>query len=657
MGKKQSKENPQPLEESVAMNPERSHMTEKEQLEAEEKRAAAEKEERQSRFQGLSTEELLQSGNTAFWKVFRNVLLAITILSWVAMGVAAIVIVVLAPRCPDTEWYEKNAVYQVYSRSFQDSDGDGMGDLKGIQSRIGHFEDIHTHTLLLSNILQSNDDDLLYAVTDFKAVDSQLGTQNDLHNLLETAHLSAKELKVVLEFIPNHSSENHPWFQQSRVGNNGTADTKFRDYYVWANGQGNQSPPNNWLNVYGDPAWTYEPLRDQWYYHTFTSKQPDLNLRNEDVQNEIEATLEHWLNVGVDGFLIRDVSYLCEAEDLADEPVNLAYDDDSDEYNKLKHTKTLNQPENYELVSMFKKVVRKISDHSQTRTMMVEPRGSLASAMGYYGVNIDDGADVLYNYQLLEHLEEDFSGTNINALVDDWTFAAGNATDIAVGWYSWVLGDMHNERVASRYGHKYIQALNALIFTLPGVPITYYGEEIGMESSDLENGGVGVYDPAQPQGNNTIPVNRIGQITPMQWNAEDNAGFSNSSDTWLPINPNHQTINVEAQKDDPTSVMAMYKEMVMLRESPSLLAGKLHSILATDAIYAFRRQYPEWPGYFVAINLSDEDVKENYREEDSALPAKGKVVFSSHGNRDGTVKFDGLVVHPAETIVVEYEVE
>ncbi|XP_070579208.1 uncharacterized protein [Ptychodera flava] len=650
MGNKQGSEpNQQPAEESVAMNgdPEKgeletSPMNEKAQMEEEMARS-----EKKSEFMGLSRSELIEEGNTRGWKTFRTFLLVLMFLSWVLLAVAAVVIIVTVPRCPNANWWQKNAIYQVYPRSFQDSDGDGMGDIKGIESRLEHLEAIQAKTLLLSNIFRSDDRDLLFAITDFQVIDEQLGTVDDFKQLLSAAEI--KGVKVVLEFIPNHSSDEHPWFVESRKSQN----NDYSDFYIWADGDSDRYPPNNWVNAYGDSAWTYEPVRGQWYYHTYTSKQPDLNLRNETIKEEMKAVLEYWLKVGADGFIVKDASYLIEADDLEDEPTDPAYDGASDEYNKLLHSKTVNQPENYGLVNEWAKLVKGFGGPEKPRTMLVEPRGHLQSTMGYFGPRGEAGTDILYNHQFLDNLEGDLSGTNMHGLIDEWLHTKDNVTGIAVRSNSWVLGNMKNERVASRYGKEYVRALNALIFTLPGVPVTYYGEEIGMES--LADGDtVHIGDPAQPLNNNTIPQNHAANISPMQWSSSENAGFSNASETWIPVHRNYGAINVEAQKDNASSTMELYRQMASLRQMPSLLVGEMQNVLATDELYAFTRNYPEWPNYFVAINVGDQALTENYRELDPKLPEKGTIVFSTEGDRTNTVGFDGLKVNAAETLVIKY---
>ncbi|XP_002737811.1 salivary alpha-glucosidase-like [Saccoglossus kowalevskii] len=665
----------------------------------------------------LSKEELLRVGDTKAWNAFRTFLSVLFWICLITMLGVAIYIIVSTPRCPPAEWFHKNNVHQVYPRSFQDSDGDGIGDLLGINSRLDHLVNISTHSLLLNNIFQSDDSGLISGITDFKDIDRNLGTIDDFTKLVDNAN--AKGIKIILDFIPNHSSDVHPWFLESR----NDKENEFSDFYVWADGN-KTDPPNNWLNVHGDSAWTYEHLRDQWYYHTYTDKQPDLNFRNEEVREAMQNILTHWLKIGVDGFMVRDVSYLYEAEERLNEPVNFEYDGETEPYNQLIHSKTLNQPENYKLIAEWKKTVRGFNTLGKIRTMSVEPRGSLEATMGYYNDDMENGADTLYNFQLLDHLEEDLTGFNIETLVKEWLIAKNN-TGYNDRWYTWVIGDLNNKRVASRYGNQYVNTLNALVFLLPGVPINYYGEEIGMESLDDDNDVLKLEldnqvarngsmrkreadvsdDDSKGQGNNTVPSTTVSNagpvqsstdrdiqvtttpaddvapvsskvtkipvqakyvkpvqsnveanLSPMQWDDSTNGGFSNSSELIVPVHSNYKQINVAAQLGMETSTMALFKQISNLRRwEVSLLAGDISSVLVTEDIYSFIRQYEEWAPYFVSLNVGDETITADYNALDTRLPTEGTLVFTTDTEREGTiVNFKQLTVSAGEAIVVQF---
>lgn len=266
----------------------------------------------------------------------------------VAMVVVAVIIIIVAPRCEkkeemsekgndtaiDENWWKSAVIYQVYPLSFKDSDNNGLGDLKGISSKMDYFSELGVNALWLNPIYQSPLADDGYDISNYTAIDKKFGTMKEFEDFLKDAH--EKGFKIIMGFVPNHSSNQHPWFEASKK----SKDNKFRDYYIWRDGVGNE-PPNNWISVFGGSAWTYDSTTDQYYLHQFYKEQPDLNLRNDEVKEELKKVLRFWLDKGVDGFRFDAVQFLLEDEKFQDEPKNSNYNNESDPtYDMLKHTLT-----------------------------------------------------------------------------------------------------------------------------------------------------------------------------------------------------------------------------------------------------------------------------------------------------------------------------
>ena len=281
----------------------------------------------------------------------RLVLVVLFAVAVVAMVVVAVIIIIVAPRCEkaevptasdqgkskiDENWWKNAVIYDVFPLSFKDSDGDGQGDLKGIAEKMDYFDELGVHALGLGPIYQSPMDDAGYDISNYTAIDKTFGTMEEFEDFLKGAH--EKGFKIIMEFVPNHSSNKHPWFEASKKSN----DSKFRDYYIWRDGAGKDQPPNNWISVFGGSAWTYENTTGQYYLHQFHKEQPDLNLRNSEVKEELKKALKFWLDKGVDGFRVNAAQFLLEAENFDDEPENSNYNKNASDltYDMLDHTLT-----------------------------------------------------------------------------------------------------------------------------------------------------------------------------------------------------------------------------------------------------------------------------------------------------------------------------
>ncbi|KAB0791789.1 hypothetical protein PPYR_03589 [Photinus pyralis] len=524
---------------------------------------------------------------------------------------------------PDLDWWKSAVFYQIYPRSFKDSDNDGVGDLKGIQSKLDHLVDAGVTALWLSPIYRSPQIDQGYDISDFRDVDPLFGTLADFKELLASAH--QKGLKVILDFVPNHSSDKHDWFSKSESG-----DEQYADYYVWREGRnGNRDPPNNWISYFHGPAWKFSEARQLWYLHQFAEGQPDLNYRNPKLVQEMKDVLTYWLDAGVDGFRVDIISALFEDEQFRDEePSNIPGVSDTDrEY--LIHTYTDDQPENYDMVYQWRELLDEYQRQhgGDTRVMMTESYAPLGKLFGYYGNEIRDGAHFSFNFWFITELNGQSTAHAIKFVIDKWfTYMPWRYTA------NWVLGNHDQHRVATRYGTKRVDGLCMLSMLLPGVAVTYNGEEIGME-----DGEVTWTQAKDPQACNDVEANfkknsRDFQRTPFQWDDSVNAGFNAGGDTWLPVGSTYLTANLAAEKADPKSHYSVYQNVVKLRKSDTLKHGDFSTVAFSDSVFGLIRSLKGNETYVLVVNIGGQSQTADLRYL-GRLPDKLKVVLVSQSTR------------------------
>ncbi|XP_041352722.1 maltase 1-like [Gigantopelta aegis] len=553
-------------------------------------------------FTGLTKEDLEKYAKDPFWIRLRIIVFALFWIGWVVMLVAAIVIIVLAPRCPhrpDLKWYNKEVVYQVYPESFQDSDGDGVGDIQGIRTRFGYFKDLGVKSIALGSIFKKDD---FNAIVDHKDVDPKLGTLADVESFLKFAKI--KGVKVIFDFIPNYTSRNHTWFVQSQKN-----DDKYKDFYVWADPV-NGGVPNNWKNVKGVSAWTLDPTRNQYYLHQFSEAFPELNLHNEDVKKELEMILRFWLDRDVRGFHLVDAEFLVENEDLADE------DSSSND-----HMQTRNYNETYSLIKEWRKVLDGYSDKPGRERMMYTTLSyaDKDEQLAYYGDDAMRGLNVVVGDGLMKELTKNCNADCLRTLVD-----AELTNDTLKQWPGWMLGNKDTSRLSQRLGNGRAITAYVLQMLLPGTVFNYYGDELGMVD--------GVVSSTDTDGltNNPDEKDRLKYRTPMQWNASVNAGFS-SGKPWLPVNTNYKTVNLGAKTAvySGFNIFKAVKLLIALREQESNMFGKLYTHV-DDGTFWFVRKAPGFPGYLVAINLGSTPLTHKfYQGAEGEVTQSGKVVFHS----------------------------
>lgn len=591
-------------------------------------------------FCGLTKEELMRYANDPFWVRLRWFLFVLFWIIWIGMLVAAIAIIVLGPKCAPVrklDWWQKNSLYQVYPRSFKDDDGDGVGDVNGIRSKLDYLSDLGVKSLWLSPVYKSPMKDFGYDISDFRAIDPIFGKMEDFDGLLED--IKSKGMYLIMDLVPNHSSDQHDWFQRSV-----RREEPYTDYYVWADGSGG-GPPNGWLSVFGGSAWTFSAERGQYYYHQFLPQQPDLNYRNPAVRDEMEGVVRFWLEKGVDGFRLDALKHLYETTDLSATEPTLP-NKTGTEWGDLDHTGvTTDLPETFDMLAKWRAVCDEFEKKDEHhRLLMAEVYGETDQVMEYYG-NGTNLADFPFNFLLVERLKTaaDLSGTGLQTVVSEWRDSQPNGT-----WANWVLGNHDQPRVASRLGEEAADALNMLVLLLPGTPVTYYGEELAMTDAEIA--------PEQALD----PAGRDPQRTPMQWSAEPNAGFTTANATpWLPVNANFGAVNVAAQLEADASHLQVYRQLQRLRAgSESLTAGSYAELVVDEKIFSFMRLQSGSPGYAVVINTSDQTVTVDLTQSgDERLAAEGKVAVRSSqaiGEAPTRVPFKAVPLGPKEGIVLSF---
>ncbi|MDB4948096.1 MAG: alpha-amylase [Gemmatimonadetes bacterium] len=522
-------------------------------------------------------------------------------------------------------WWQKGIVYQVYPRSFQDSDGDGVGDLPGITARLEHLRRLGVDAVWISPFYPSPMADFGYDVTDHRGVDPRFGTLADFDALLARAH--ALGLRVVLDLIPNHTSDRHPWFAEARRSR---SDPR-RDWYIWRDPAPDGGPPNNWVSAFGGSVWQWEPATEQLYLHTYLREQPDLNWRNRAVEAAIHDVMRFWLDRGVDGFRVDAVQNLVKDEMLRDNPPNPAYVDGADPYDRLLRVHSGDRPEVQDHVRGMRRLVK---SYGGDRVLIGEIYNAVERLMPYYGT-AGDGCDFPYNFQLIR-LPWDARAIDAAVRRYEGLLPAG-------AWPNWVLGNHDRARVATRVGPAQARVAAVLLLTLRGTPTIYYGDEIGMRDVPIPPGR-----ERDPWGINLpgMGLGRDPERTPMQWDAGPGAGFT-TGEPWLPIADDWRTVNVEAQRDDPASILTLHRRLIALRRTePALHGGAWAPVEAEGGVLAYARESGD-ARFLVALNLSPDEASLSL---DSV--GGGEVVMGTHADGEGRAVQGRLELRGDEAVVV-----
>jgi alpha-glucosidase len=529
-------------------------------------------------------------------------------------------------------WWQTAVIYQIYPRSFADASGDGTGDLAGITSRLDYLAWLGVDAIWISPFYPSPMADFGYDVADYTDVDPLFGSLEDFDELLAAAH--ERGIRVLIDYVPNHTSDDHPWFVESRA----SRASRKRDWYFWRDPRPDGGPPNNWLSLFGGSAWEWDEATGQYYLHMFLAEQPDLNWRNPEVRDAMFDVARFWLDRGVDGFRIDVAQLVMKDPELRDNPPNPS--PTPDELQRLGpwitqlHENDVAHPDIHELYRSFR---RMLDEYPGDRVSIGElHHARFERWVEAYGEALDE-----------MHIPFNFHVTYSPWRADAIRRAVEGVQRVlpAGAWASWVLGNHDQPRFASpdRAGRDQAKVGMLMLLTLRGTPTIYYGEEIAMV--DVPVATADARDPLEMRepGRGRDPAR-----SPMQWDASPNAGFAPPGATpWLPLAPDAASVNVAGQAEDPDSILTLTRRLITLRrDHPALAHGEFVAFGPTpEGTFAYERVGPS-ERLTVALNLTD-------RRQSIHDAGPGRILIGSDRSRDGDAVESVLELQPNEAMVVE----
>lgn len=504
-------------------------------------------------------------------------------------------------------WWQKAVVYEIYPRSFQDSDGDGVGDLQGIIERIDYLSWLNIDTVWLTPIYPSPMADFGYDVADYTGIHPMFGDLATFDRLIEALH--AKNIRLILDFVPNHTSDQHPWFLEAKTGRT----SKRREWYLWRDPAPDGAPPNNWVSIAGGGAWAFDEDSGQYYCHMFLKEQPDLNWRHPPVREAMYDAMRFWLRRGVDGFRLDVFWLLIKDLRFRSDPLNPVFREGEPDFRRTLPIFSGDRPEVHEIAAEMREVVE---DFGADRLLIGEIYQPAKKLVTYYGRD-GRGLHLPFNFNLMWQA---WTASALLAYIEAYEAALP-----ASGWPSWVLGNHDQKRIASRVGAAQARVAMLILLTLRGTPTLYYGDELGLENVQIPTDRV-----ADPFGLAHPDQGRDPVRTPMPWRRmEAHAGFTDG-EPWLPIGDQNTLRNVETQRDDPASMLTLTRDLLALRRStPALSLGSWRAAdVDGDALAYWREAAGE--RYLILANLEAAPKTVGLGEGLAC-----EVVLSTLGGREG----------------------
>lgn len=507
------------------------------------------------------------------------------------------------------QWWKEVVCYQVYPRSFKDSNGDGIGDINGITEKLDYLKDLGIDVIWISPIYDSPNDDNGYDISDYQNIMSDFGTMEDFDRLLIETH--NRDMKLIMDLVVNHTSDEHPWFIESRS----SVDSEYRDWYIWQDGKEGKEP-NNWASIFEGSAWELDPVSNQYYFHTFSRKQPDLNWDNQKMRQSIYNMINWWLDKGIDGFRVDAISHIKKSFDKGDidNPDNLDY--------VPSFTRHMNQPGIQEYLEEIKE-----ETFSKYDIMTVGEANGVTIEDSYEWVGEEVGKfNMVFQFEHLKLWEIHDKRLNIlkyKNVLNDWQVGLHNK-----GWNALFIENHDRPRIPSTWGsenYRYESATahGAVYFLQQGTPFIYQGQEIGMTNFPFKDisefddvHAKNIYNVELANGRNADDIiadlqsnSRDNSRTPMQWDASENAGFTNGT-PWLKVNPNYKAINVEKELNDENSILNFYKKMIKFKKSHEIATyGDFKLIYPEDEnVFAYARTLNDELLYVIG-NLTSNPVK------------------------------------------------
>ncbi|XP_023942984.2 maltase 1-like [Bicyclus anynana] len=562
------------------------------------------------------------------------------------------------PDIIELDWWEHCVLYQIYPRSFKDSDADGIGDLKGITSELEHFKEAGVDAMWMSPIFESPMVDFGYDISNFYRIHHEYGTMEDFDDLLKKAHELG--LKVLLDFVPNHASNQSDYFIRSEAREEG-----YEDFFVWADAledpdnASNRLPPSNWVSQFGGSAWEWSEARRQFYLHQFAIEQPDFNFRNPAVKDELIKIMKFWLDKGVDGFRVDALPYMMEADPAdhggryPDDPLSglAQFEPHQLGYTIPLYTKDL--IELYDIVYEWREFIDQYlkDNKGSTRVLFSEGYANVSMTMLYYGNEEGKlGAHFPFNFDFVKELSYESNARDFTYTILRWlTYMPAKAVA------NWQTGNHDNNRAPSRFRENMVDGLTALNLLLPGVAVTYQGEEIGMRDGFVSWEDT-VDVEALRRGNNEtyMQYSRDPCRTPYHWNNSTNAGFSTHNSTWLPVADDYKEINLAKQMEDARSHFKVYQTLVKLRKEKALSHGEYLVRALSDRTFYLVRYLRTFDTVVMLFNVADQpDTVVLRRVLKLDLPAT-VVVASIHSTRlaGDTIEGENLTLAAGEAVIL-----
>jgi alpha-glucosidase len=522
----------------------------------------------------------------------------------------------------DGSWWKSGVLYQIYPRSFADSNGDGVGDLQGIIEHLDHLEWLGVDGVWLSPVTRSPNADWGYDVADFTSVGPEFGTLEDVDRLI--AEAGRRGIRVLMDLVPNHTSDQHPWFGESRSSRTAAR----REWYVWADPKPDGSPPNNWVSSFGGPAWTPDATTGQSYLHNHLAEQPDLNWWNEEVRAAFDGIMRFWCDRGIAGFRIDVCNVIIKDALLRDNPPATEEDDFEAQMFGQRSVYNTNRPEVHDVIRRWRTLV---DTYGEPRVLVGETPVAVDELAAYYGNGMDE-LHLAFNFPFLS---APFEAAALRAVVEQT-----EATLPAGAWPAWTGSNHDMFRFATRWAGddpRKVRAALLMLLSLRGTPVLYQGDEIG-----LPNTPVAREDMRDPLGVRYFPYyeGRDAARTPMQWRDGPGGGFTDPGvRPWLPFGDVH-AYNVEAQRSDPDSVLTLARALIALRSGEAdLRTGSYRTRPAPVGVWAWSRG----DRHFVALNMSDEPVV--------VTEVEGTIRVGSGAPRTGELVEGELALAPWEGVI------
>ena len=506
-------------------------------------------------------------------------------------------------------WQDVNGIYQIYPRSFKDANGDGTGDLAGIIEKLDYIKNgersLGIDAIWLSPFYPSPMADFGYDISDYRGVDPLFGTLDDFKKLIEEAH--KRDIKVMVDFVPNHTSDEHPWFLQSKS----SKENSRRDWYVWKDPKPDGSPPNNWLSVFGGSAWEFDDTTGQYYLHSYLAKQPDLNWENPEVREAMCDVIRYWIELGVDGIRADAVRWIAKDPEFRDNPPNPNFiAGKHDPYHSQYQRYTYFNEQLFDYLAEMAAIVEEYPDHIILFEDYPDPTQDWWSQHSrYYEVSPSVAAP--FNFK---GMFTPYSAPAFREFIGEFEREMG-------AWLRpfYCFGNHDNPRLASRFGVKQARLIGLMLLTLPGIPVVYNGDELGMENGDIAPDQI--KDPFELQTPG-LGLGRDPGRTPIQWTNEKYAGFSNV-EPWLPVSKNVETINVASEFSDEASTLNLYKSLLKLRKRLIIRSGGYEEWNSEhEKVFGYIRHDGD-ERLLILLNMTDEETTETLNEG-------GSVIISTH---------------------------